>query len=533
MKRRNLLLISLVSILGMSTIISCGGDNEYDKDGKMILDLRNLYFSDWTSTDVYTEYIQDKFNVKINASSYGWNSWADEVSGAINGNHLSDVFHYDIESFNFGNTYQDWAEGGILKALPTDLSSWPNLKSMLEDVSNINALKLDGKLYGIPVTYNIKNPEKDFSSFTYVYRRDWAKEIDERHKNDSTWVKIYKENDVYTWEEFERLIKAFDNYEESDNYYALGDVEWGFPSLTNFFKDVPHCYLKNNEGKVVNAFLDDKYISGLNYAKNYVDKKYYGHDQYSAKDGDILKDYKAGKCGIYYDNLSLSNYITLRNDFKKNQKLVDLNDGTAILKVKGPDGKFALEGTDNWFSMTMFNSDISDDKMNKILDIIDYLLSEEGTRLATFGLEGYDYELINGEVSLLSTGWEKDSEGKYINKENGAKYLRYMATLGNDTKDVDPLTDKETYDILNNWTQEMSEAKSRGELRVVKEDPEIKWLSCKNKNEKTSAMLSDANDLVMKYCYGNNSVKTIEQFKAAFENDNRWKSVLEEINGLI
>ena len=39
----------------------------------------------------------------------------------------------------------------------------------------------------------------------------------------------------------------------------------------------------------------------------------------------------------------------------------------------------------------LFNYDISDNKMNKILDIIDYLLGEEGTRLAIYGKEGTKY----------------------------------------------------------------------------------------------------------------------------------------------
>jgi hypothetical protein len=68
-----------------------------------------------------------------------------------------------------------------------------------------------------------------------------------------------------------------------------------------------------------------------------------------------------------------------------------VDDAAAIMKVKGPDGKFALEGTDNWFSMSLFNYDISDTKMKKILDLLDYLLGDEGTKLAVYGKAGYDY----------------------------------------------------------------------------------------------------------------------------------------------
>ena len=62
----------------------------------------------------------------------------------------------------------------------------------------------------------------------------------------------------------------------------------------------------------------------------------------------------------------------------------DVNEATAIMKIKAPTdsmhaNKYVLEGTDNWFSMTFFDYKMSDNKMNKILDLLDWLLSEEGT----------------------------------------------------------------------------------------------------------------------------------------------------------
>ena len=98
--------------------------------------------------------------------------------------------------------------------------------------------------------------------------------------------------------------------------------------------------------------------------------------------------------------------------------------------------------------MTLFNYDISDTKMEKVLDLLDYLLSPEGTRLAIYGKEGYDYTMEGDKVVLSEMGWEKGQDGKYGPKVNGAKYLRYMATLGNDTKSYDPYTEMDDYNII-------------------------------------------------------------------------------------
>lgn len=531
MKNTKLFGVGLSLIVATLALAGCNnhsGEDEYDKSGRLILNLKNVYFDTWEGSDPYTEVLNEKFNVSIKASNYDYDSWDEMVNIAMNGNNLTDAIHFNLKAYNFGSTYEKWVDNMMIKALPNDMSKWPNLEAMLSKVSNIDSLKIDGKLYGIPLMNDISSPDKDFSNFTYVYRRDFAKLIDEKNKDKAGYTPIYKEGDVYTWEEFNRLLNAFKANLPEEKNSVLVDESWGFPSVTNFYKDVPHCFAKDDTGKAINAFTSDKYIAGLEVAKEFVSNKIYSQDQFTFKANQAKKAYLGSQAYILYDNYSLANYITLREDFKKANKTVDLDDGTALLKIKGPDGKFALEGTENWFSMTMFNYDISNNKLEKILDILDYLLSEEGTRLAIYGIEGYDYEMVNGKVQLTEQGWEKGSDGKYGPKPNGAKYLRYMATLGNDTKAYDPYTDMDAFNILNAWQEEMRAAKANNELRVVKEPADIDWMSTETKNRKTESILNDANTYVLQYCYG--KFADINAYKAKFDEDVSWERILNEIN---
>ncbi len=522
----------LTALMSLSALTACGsksGEDKYDKDGRLILNLKNVYFDQWQGEDMYTDIINEKFNVKINATNYSYEDWDTMVNTAINGNSLTDTIQFNLKAYNFGSTYESWVDFGMLKALPDNMSKWPNLKNMLDNISNIDALKIDGKLYGIPIANDIKNPQKDFSNFTYVYRRDWAKKIDEMYPDRDP---VYREGDVYTWDEFKRLCDAFNTNFKALSGMSQGSVlvdeEWAFPSVTNFYKDAPHCYAKDDSGKAIANFAGEKYLAGLEVAKDFVSgKKIYSQDQFNFAANKANQLYLGGQAAILYDNYSLANYIKLRKLFKASQKLVDLDDGTAFLKIKGPDGKYALEGTENWFSMTMFNADISDKKQEKILDILDYLLTEEGTRLAIYGKEGYDYSIVDGKVVLSEMGWEKDSmTGQYATKTNGAKYLRYMATLGNDTKSYDPFTEQDAYNLLNAWQEEMKAAKAAGNLRVVKEPADVSWMSTPSKNDKTEGLLNDANTAVLKYCFDKIS---FDAYKKEFESNN-WKKVLDEIN---
>ena len=525
----------LTALMSLSALTACNGNSaadKYDKNGRLILNIKNVYFDQWTGEDMYTDIINEKFGVSIKASNYAYEDWDTMVNTAINGNNLTDTIQFNLKAYNFGSTYESWVDFGMLKALPDDMSKWPNLKSMLDNISNIDALKVDGKLYGIPIANDIKNPQKDFSNFTYVYRRDWAKKIDEMYPDRDP---VYREGDVYTWDEFTRLCDAFNTNLKTLSGMAqasvLVDEEWAFPSVTNFYKDAPHCYAKDADGKAIANFASEKYLAGLEVAKDFVSgKKIYSQDQYNFAANKANQLYLGGQAAILYDNYSLANYIKLRKLFKESQKNVpgfNLDDGTAFLKIKGPDGKFALEGTENWFSMTMFNADISNKKQEKILDILDYLLTEEGTRLAIYGKQGYDYDIVDGEVVLNEMGWEKDAmTGQYATKTNGAKYLRYMATLGNDTKSYDPFTELDAYNLLNAWQEEMKAAKTAGELRVVQEPADISWMSTPSKNDKTEGLLADANTAVLKYCFDK---KSFNDYKKEFENNN-WKKVLQEIN---
>ena len=528
--------IGLMALLAVTSLAGCNqnqsGKDVYDKDGRLILDLKNVYFDTWDGSDTYTEIINKKFNVHIKASNYDYGEWDEWVNTAISGNNLTDVIHFNLKAYNYGSTYEQWVHDLMIKPLPDDMSKWPNLQKMINNTTNIDALKIDGKLYGIPIANDISNPQKDFSNFTYVYRRDWAKAIDELNASTPGYTPIYKEGDVYTWEEFNRLVDAFkvnlETLTGSKQASVLVDEEWGFPSITNFYKDAPHCFTKDENGRAINNFTSDKYIVGLEKSKEFVSNKIYSQDQFNFPANKAKEIYLGGLAGVLYDNFSLANYITLRKSFKKNNKTVDLNDGTAIMKIKDPNGNFALEGIENWFSMTMFNYDISTKKQEIILDIMEYLLTEEGTRLAIYGEEGYDYYIEDGQVVLTEQGWEKDDKGEYGPKVNGAKYLRYMATLGNDTKSYDPYTEMEAYNILNAWSNEMKAAKADGKLRIIKEPADIEWMSTETKNDKTQSILEDANTYALKYCFG--KISSIEAYKKEFDKDIAWSRILKEIN---
>lgn len=522
MRKSIVLLGAIATSLGSLSITSCGQRDEKGDsytDGKLNISMRNLYFDDYQGGDDYLKEVEKKFQIKLDFEAYSWSNWETQVIGQVNGDSSPDVFHANIDSYNFASLYKFWAEEEIIKPLPEDLSRWPNFKKMIDNTSNINALRLNGKLYGIPISKNTTDYSTSFSPFTYVYRRDWAKE----------WG-VYQENDEYTWEQFEHLVDVFESNLSSKNKFAFADVEWGFPSLVNFYKQVPHCFAQDASGKYVNCYTTAAYLQGLEKAKEFKAKNWYYPDQNSAQDGSINIKYYSNQVGVFYENLSYSNLSQLKIQLKKTNASnpnFNVEDATAIMKIRGEDGKYALEGTDNWFSMTFFDYRISDNKMNKLLDLYDWLLSEEGTTFSIYGFEGYDYEIVDGQIKLVEEYWPKNSDGTYAPKKNGAKYLRYMVSLGYDTLAKDPLTDKVAVKYLEDWDAEMKVALGKGELKVLKETPEVMWLTTDKKAQFSGKLRTDALNKVMQYIY---SKISLDGYKSYFSSDKTWKDVLEEIN---
>ena len=142
--RKSIFLFLIGTMASTSLLAGCGGaidkSDKYTKDGRLIISMRNLYFDAYRGGDSYLKELEKKYKISLKLDAYSYINWTQQVSGHVNGGTSADVFHANIDSYNFKNTYLKWAEERITKALPEDLSKWPNIVSLLENTSNIDAL---------------------------------------------------------------------------------------------------------------------------------------------------------------------------------------------------------------------------------------------------------------------------------------------------------------------------------------------------------------------------------------------------------
>ncbi|MCZ4151259.1 ABC transporter substrate-binding protein, partial [Escherichia coli] len=118
-------------------------------------------------------------------------------------------------------------------------------------------------------------------------------------------------------------------------------------------------------------------------------------------------------------------------------------------------GKYRNLEQANFWSALVFNPDISDEKFERIMDLLDYSTSKEGQMLINMGFEGTDwkYDENNELVSLLPEG--TTLEDKYPARFEGL-YL-----LGDDFSVINPAIKKDYRDRAVKLFQEKAELGSK------------------------------------------------------------------------
>lgn len=105
---------------------------------------------------------------------------------------------------------------------------------------------------------------------------------------------------------------------------------------------------------------------------------------------------------------------------------------------------FYLIQTEDLWTVAHFRHDLEDEKMNRILDIWNWLASEEGRIFRVAGIEGVDYtKNDDGTYNIL---WEKDADGQYINPYADYSYNIYQpaGSLATPNETSDPAVTRHT-----------------------------------------------------------------------------------------
>lgn len=400
MKTKIIALVLAILMISSSLLLlsSCG------KEGDKIKITCTMFDAETVGNDAMWDYLESKFNVDFEFIPITDDDFEEKTNLLIATNQMPDLMWLDLDESNFSR-YANWVNQGCFSAMPSldeMQTKYPNLYAQytLEVNQGDELMSINGIQYAHPCIRD--NPDQEFlSGMGWMYRRDWAKELG-----------LYKENDIYTWDEWVALCRAFmanDPGENGNKNIGMGTASYYFPMAFGVYQTSSEYgfgsfTLENGEYKWTAA--QEETAEGLLIAKSLWDEGLIWKDNYLGTSPDSY--YTSGLMGMIFQNFTLTRYSNFLETVKDNMPNENPEDVCALAKVIGPDGTYWAKQSQCYYGAVVMSANIKPEVKEKWLSILDWLVSDEGSLFIQYGIEGTDYKIENGVVTCL---WPYSEDG--------------------------------------------------------------------------------------------------------------------------
>ncbi|MEG1891314.1 MAG: hypothetical protein RR301_07850 [Clostridia bacterium] len=366
----------------------------------------NVSFMD---DDVYRAF-DKKFNFAYDLINITWETWDERDRLWITSGDMPDMLFWNF----YPKDYKNYSEQGLVKALPDDLETkYPNLAAAMKKTGISDYLKAkdpENKLYMIPNVIYLNPPTKTtdlvLDPKVVYYRKDWATKVG---------ITV---GDTMTVQQLAELAQAFIEKDPGGNGAGAtiglsavpSAIDAIFVQTYNAFFNQFH---KDESGKYVWGGFEDATLAGVKNLKKYYDMGIIDHDYYAFKGKEHYEKFDSGIAGMFMDGASAANVNERFNAFGRANPGIDPASAIGLATVISDDGVYRGEqNVINYWAGLLFNPDIEDEKLDRILSILDYTATEEGQRLIHCGIEGRDFT-IDGDILAITRA--KDENGNFVN----------------------------------------------------------------------------------------------------------------------
>ncbi len=368
------------------------------------LDPMTISIGYWDASDKFGDNdevlkrLSEKFNVTFESRGVSWSDFNEKYKLWAASGELPDIFATDeINS----ETYNSWIDQGVVKALPEDLSKYPNINAIMTQ-PDVVPLEKDGLFYMVP---RLNYPSSDMwrADRGIIIRRDWLEALGlEAPKTYDDYVAV-----------LEAFVAAdFDGNGANDTIGLTHKSKDHMDVLFNgTIPQVGSGGWVNEDGQWIPAFYSKHMAEGVRQVKNLYDKNLLDKDFGIMQTNDGMDKFAQGNVGMITQQVNPSALRGLKDKWVKFDHDVSFED--AIMLLPGwehADGnRYTFTQTTYW-SESYFNGDMDDDKLERILMIYEYLLSDEFIEMKTYGIEGVEYKKDGDKYEILM---EKNEDDMY------------------------------------------------------------------------------------------------------------------------
>lgn len=431
----------------------------------------SLDYPDGFDTMPLIQEAKEKFNVDFKVQLVAWDNWDETVRTLAASGSLPEVLGW--YNVIYGE-YKNYAEQGVFKAIPNDLSRWPNLQKYAEMMPVYEGLRLDdGNLYCFP-KYNPNQPFNHHRNQQVIFRRDWAKKMG--YDFDPVQEITYEELVEYL-----RELKKQDPGGLGDklvpmDYYS-GGLTWS-DAVGWFNKYFSSYYVK--DGEYVWGGRDEETLNGILALKELYDEGLIYADSYADTTSAGSERFNAGRSGVWYGDFALSALVEgFASQLAVNVPgFKDEDLGTFLVTM--PDGYIHSIENNGWWASFAFSSSCSDEVMERFMDIGNWLLEEEQIEKYAYGVEGEDW--TKDEDGNVTLNWTPDQtvtggEKEYIISQ---RYFQKWYILEGLDKWLEGNPSKREYlqtDLFQGYYEKLQEAEEEGRVKFYTVDQEVSFVS--------------------------------------------------------
>lgn len=298
------------------------------------------------------------------------------------------------------------------------MEEWmPNFSKIIKDYPNIaRDLKLDnGEYTFVSALYDVENEDDRAAASQYglAIRQDW---LDEVGRDVPT--------DINEWYETLLSFKKYDpngNGQQDEEPVCMASSGWKYFLAAYGIDDDPCILNENGEEKVIYGFVTEAYKEYLSEMQKWYKEgliyNMFEQTSLEAREERVTSNLAGAWKGdaLHFDTTDSDSYISKLREVAPNAEF------SACPWPKTADGYQWCFSDINTFDRdtTVITSKAKDDNVVEAAAyIIDYMLSENGSTLLTWGIEGESYEVDSDGNKQLKDGMDEmvDFHGTKIKK---------------------------------------------------------------------------------------------------------------------
>ena len=411
----------------------------------------NACFEWWTSS----------FNMEMNIIPLSWETFEQNITIWTEAADLPDQVNM-WDPFRYDKA-KNWAEQGLVKEWPKDWRERYPYLSAVADASPANKHYEEffgGMYYFFRPIFASNYPADTFVDHTSIYiRTDWAEQAGyDLSRNNETGLMTISEYYAYCKAVKDAGLCEYPSYDASMNlgYLLSKTCEADGCIQQAFYKGADGKYhwgpAEEETGIRKNLrIMNQAYRDGLIYPEFYTVKSEEGQNYFTV----------TGTAASAYASAAVTNVAARIKEFETNQGM-NFWEHCNLYAITDDEGVHHYDPSTNYWTVNFLAPDISDEKLDRILSMMDFGCSKMGVLTRNMGLYGVDWELDadGNPVSLISEEYASVNE-KYPNT-TGA--LEGVGALLDDFAMINPLQPKAIRDWLaGSYKARSAVASCRGE----------------------------------------------------------------------